>query len=375
MQTVKVELGSRSYVIRIGSGIRSLLAGLLSEHMGDRQAGHIRVVADETVAKLHLEAIRDALGPDLGGREPLIQTVPAGEASKSLEMAGRLYQWLADGRIDRSDLILVLGGGVVGDLGGFVAGTWHRGVPFVQIPTTLEAAVDASVGGKTGVNLPAGKNLVGVFHQPVTVLIDTDFLATLPQRDFVAGLAESVKHAAIRSEAFLAWQEQHAEGILAREPAVLEELIGRNCRIKAEVVGQDEREAGLRAILNYGHTVGHAVEHLLGYELRHGECIALGMIVAGELSCRQAGLDRASAERIRNLIARLGLPTRPPRAVDPDDVLRACRQDKKNRAGGLRFVLLESIGRPLPSANVGEADIAGAISAIVPSAGGGVSAS
>lgn len=376
MQTVNVDLGTRGYSIRIGPGARRVLPELSAAPGGGSPPAdppQIAVITDENVAKLHLEAVLETLRRGLHPRKMLVLTVTPGEASKSLDAAAPLYQALAEARIDRSDLILTLGGGVVGDLGGFIAATWHRGIPFIQVPTTLEAAIDASVGGKTALNLPAGKNLVGVFHQPAGVVIDTAFLATLPQRDFVAGLAESVKHAAIRSEPFLAWHEQHADAVLARDPTMLEELIASNCRIKAEIVARDERESGLRAILNYGHTVGHAIEHLLGYDLRHGECVALGMIVAGELSCRQAGLARAGADRIASLLARFGLPTRLPRRLEPADIVETCRLDKKVRSGALQFVLLRSIGDPLRSASVPESVLADAISAIN-CEGGGMSA-
>jgi 3-dehydroquinate synthase len=369
VQTVDVDLGTRAYSVWIGPAARLVLSELSAARgRGPAASGprRIAVITDETVAKLHLEAVLEALRAGVACRETPVLTVAPGEDSKSPEVAAGLYQALAEARIDRSDLIVTLGGGVVGDVGGFVAATWHRGLPLIQVPTTLEAAIDASVGGKTALNLPAGKNLVGVFHQPVGVVIDTDFLATLPQRDFVAGLAESVKHAAISGEALLAWHERHADATLARDPAVLVELIARNCRIKAEVVARDEREFGLRSILNYGHTVGHAIEYLLGYDLRHGECVALGMIVAGELSCRQAGLDPAGAERIKSLIARLGLPTRLPRPVDSAEIAEVCCLDKKARSGALQFVLLQAIGHPLWSVEVAEPDLADATNAVNP---------
>ncbi len=369
MKTLNVELTGGGYRVHIGAGVRGALSSLATApHRGFPPADkpRITVITDKTVADLHLRAVLDILQSADDSSRPLVLTVDPGEASKTLEVAGSLYQALAQGGIERSDLIVTLGGGVVGDLGGFVAATWHRGIRFIQVPTTLEAAIDAAVGGKAALNLPAGKNLVGVFHQPAGVVIDTDFLNTLPQRDFVAGLAESVKHAAIDGETFLDWHEQQAQSILAREPAVLEELIAWNCRIKAAVVAQDEREHGLRAVLNYGHTVGHAIEHLLGYELRHGECVGLGMIVAGELSCRQAGLARASAGRINSLVARLGLPTRLPRRVDGAGIAATCRLDKKTRAGEVRFVLLEGIGRARPGCSVRETDLVDALAVIAP---------
>ena len=311
------------------------------------------------MAELHLGELRGRLGPSA-----LILQVEPGEQSKTLANAGRLYDELAAARIERDDLFVTFGGGVVGDLGGFVAATWLRGIPFVQIPTTLEAAVDASVGGKTGVNHPAGKNLIGAFHQPSAVIIDTDFLSTLPARDFAAGLGESVKHAVISGEEFLAWHERHAAEILARDADVLSELIARNCAVKADIVSRDEREAGLRAVLNYGHTVGHALEHFLDYELRHGECVGLGMIAANELSCRRGLLAVPVAERIRELLSCLGLPGHVPRRLDPKQVVAVCRMDKKARCGAVNFMLARGPGQIERVSDVADAEIVAALAAI-----------
>jgi 3-dehydroquinate synthase len=291
---------------------------------------------------------------------------PSGEASKSLHQAERLYSELASARVSRRDLIVTLGGGVAGDLGGFVAATWMRGVRFIQIPTTLLAAVDASVGGKTGINHAAGKNLIGAFHQPAAVLIDIDFLETLPPREYVAGLAESVKHAVIRDATLLEWHEQHLDQIIARQPDVQEGLITRSCEIKAEIVAQDERENDLRMILNHGHTIGHALEYLLDYELRHGECVALGMIVENELARRRGVLSNDTAQRIATLIERLGLPTRLPRALAPEAVVDTCGLDKKARAGAAHFVLLQGLGQPLRVADVADEEIAAALQIVQP---------
>lgn len=318
-------------------------------------------MTDETVARLHGDAIRTQVP---GAK--LVAVAP-GEESKSLTTAAWLYERLAEARVGRRDALIALGGGVVGDLAGFVAATWLRGIDFVQVPTTLESAVDASVGGKTGVNLPAGKNLVGAFHQPAAVVIDTDFLNTLPQRDFRAGLAESVKHAAIRDPDFLNWHEQRADAIVARDPQTLDELIERNCRIKAGVVEQDEREAGLRAILNHGHTIGHAIEHVLGYELRHGECVALGMIAENALAVGRGLLSARAAERIRVLLAELGLPTALPRGLDPAAFRAALAVDKKNAGGAVNYVLLherDEVGRTVRVGDVSENELAAALGAI-----------
>lgn len=318
----------------------------------------IAVISDATVAGLHRARISEVL-PDAAWIE-----FPAGEASKSLRRVEQLYDRLAAAGVGRRDLVLTLGGGVAGDLGGFTAATWLRGVRFVQVPTTIEAAVDASVGGKTGVNHAAGKNLIGAFHQPSAVVIDTDLLATLPQRDYVAGLAESVKHGVIRDAEFLRWQAARCDAILGRDSRTLETLIHRNCRIKAEVVGKDEREAGLRAILNYGHTLGHAIEHLVGYELRHGECVALGMLAENAIAVAREALPRGEAEEIAALIAALGLPTRLPRALRIEDVLAAIRMDKKAEGGAVHFVLVSRIGAPQRVSNVLDEEVAAGMEAI-----------
>lgn len=357
MRIVDVHIASRAYPIFIGPGARNQLSGVL-----DRINGKSRVViiADDGVAA-HLDALRAAVGG-----EPLVLTFPSGEASKSLTIAGRLYDSLAEARIGRRDIILTFGGGVAGDLGGFVAATWQRGLRYVQIPTTLEAAIDASVGGKTAINHGSGKNLVGAFHQPFAVIVDTEFLATLPARDFSAGLAESIKHAVVRDPHFLTWQEQHATAVLAREPAACIELIAKNCAIKAEIVARDEREENLRAILNHGHTIGHAIEHLLGYELRHGECVGLGMLAENDIAVSRGILPRGVAERIETLIQRCGLPTRLPRPLAGDKVLAASRMDKKNRGSAIFAVLISGIGQPALVGDISEAEIQAGLTRILP---------
>lgn len=358
MHSIQVELGPASYHVHVGPGARARLAALLAERT---RAGRVAVVTDETVAALHLPTLRAALPA-----APTTLVVPPGEQSKSLWVARELYDALAAARIEREDALIALGGGVVGDLAGFVAATWLRGIPFVQAPTTLEAAVDAAVGGKTGLNHPAGKNLIGAFHQPVGVVIDTDFLETLPRRDFIAGLAESVKHALIRDAAFFEWHERNAGALAARQADTVAALIARNCEIKAEVVRQDERERGLRAVLNFGHTVGHALEHLLGYELRHGECVSLGIIAANTLAVARGLLDGALAARGAALLAELGLPTRLPRAVDAAEVVNVCRSDKKVRGGAINFILLTGLGATVRVADVSDAEIAAAVAALQP---------
>ncbi|HPM22876.1 MAG TPA: 3-dehydroquinate synthase [Phycisphaerae bacterium] len=332
---------------------------------GNASAGGSRqyvAIADRAVARLHLRALRNTLD-----RELLVLTFAPGEASKSLRTASRFYGRLADARIERGAVIIAFGGGVAGDLAGFVAATWQRGVRFVQVPTTLLAAVDASVGGKTAVNLPQGKNLVGAFHQPEMVVVDTNFLQTLPDREFRSGLAESVKQALIRDRAFLEWHMSSVEAIGHRDPAAVTTLIARNCTIKAAVVARDERESGLRAILNYGHTLGHAIEHLLGYELRHGECVALGIVAENEIAFGRGLLARTLADEIRALLERLGLPTRLPRALDPSDVFTACSRDKKVAGGAVNFILLREPGATVRVADVTTAEVATALRAVQPS--------
>ncbi len=358
MQTVRVELGNRAYSIHIGPGARTVLQKCITSQ---QSPWHAVVVADQTVADLHLHRLLSCLPPG-----PVVLTFPTGEVSKSLASIERLCEQLAEARVERQAVVVAFGGGVAGDLAGFVAAVWLRGVRFVQVPTSLLAAVDAAVGGKTGVNLRAGKNLVGAFHQPLAVIVDTDFLQTLAARDFAAGLAESVKHAVIRDPEFLDWHEAHAGKIVGRDPAAVSYLIARNCEIKAVVVARDEREAGLRAILNYGHTIGHALEHLLGYELRHGECVALGMLAENELACVRGWLGRPEADRVRSLLAHLGLPVALARPLPPADVWAACQVDKKVRDAAVHFVLVRSVGDPMRVTDVSAAEVARALQAIQP---------
>jgi 3-dehydroquinate synthase len=329
--TIDVELGERSYPILIGRGL--LGAFDLTPRLAGRDC---LVVTDENVAPAWLARLAGSLG---GARyESLV--LPAGERHKTLATAERILDALAGMRAGRDATVVALGGGVVGDVAGFAAACWMRGIAYVQVPTTLLAQVDSSVGGKTGVNHREGKNLVGAFHQPRAVLIDTDVLGTLPDRELAAGLAEVIKHGAIADAGFFAWLEEHIEDLVARSPEALAHAIRRSCEIKAAVVAADEREAGRRALLNYGHTFGHAIENVLGYgEWLHGEAVAAGMVMAAELS----GLPAAEVSRLRRLIERAGLPVEPPAGCRAQ-LVEAMRLDKKARAGELRFVLLERIG-------------------------------
>lgn len=358
MRIVNVQLGDRAYPIFIGGGARNQLAILVNTLGGIQR---VVVVADQRVAELHAEAAFAGVEPT-----PELVLFPSGEESKSLRQVQSLYDEFAEARLGRRDLVVTLGGGVAGDLGGFAAATWMRGVRFIQMPTTLEAALDASIGGKTGINHAAGKNLIGAFHQPSAVLIDTEFLGTLPAREFRSGLAESVKHAAIRDADLFDWHERHAEEIVERQPEAVESLIARNCEIKAEVVSQDERENDLRMILNYGHTIGHSVEHLLGYELSHGECVALGMIAENAIAAARGILPREDAERVRALLDRLRLPTRLPKPVDSHEAAAVCHLDKKVRDGVINFVFITGLGQPERVTDVSDDEIVAAVDAIQP---------
>jgi 3-dehydroquinate synthase len=319
------------------------------------------VCADSTVAALYGDQVVASLAA--AGLRTHLHTFPSGDASKNLLQLDRIYETLGKHGVGRDGVLLALGGGVTSDLTGFAAGTWMRGIRYVTCPTTLEADVDASVGGKTGINHAGGKNMVGVFHHPQLVAIDPECLKTLPAREMSAGLAESVKHALIRDESFLAWHEEHVAGILAADPHLLSDLIERNLRIKASVVEADEREHGLRAILNFGHTIGHALESWSEYALRHGEAVALGMMAALHLS-REAGLDPAIVTRVRAMLAALKLPVATTQPVDIEAVAALTHGDKKAMGGARRWVLLEAIGKPVIRADVADASIHAAIAAV-----------
>jgi 3-dehydroquinate synthase len=344
-QTVEVALGERSYRIHVGAGLIDEAGSLLADCLTSRS---VLVVADARVAELHARRLCDALAEE--GFKPHLTTFPAGEPSKSLDQADLLWQACAEHRIDRSDAIVAFGGGVSGDLAGFVAACWMRGVRFVQIPTTLLAMVDSSVGGKTGVNSAAGKNLIGAFKQPTCVLIDPALVATMDDREYRAGLAEVLKYGVIRDAAFFAWQEAHAEALSGRDPEAVAYAVATSCRIKAEYVAEDEFERGVRAHLNYGHTFGHALERETGYHTYlHGEAVGIGMRMAARLALDLGVLeDRGLVERQDALLARYRLPLAH-RAAHPAAVASAlaghCRLDKKVSHGRTRFILPERLGR------------------------------
>ncbi len=329
---IEVELGERSYPIVIGRG---LLGGnfAVSDYI---RGTDCLVVSNETVAPLYLEKLL----PNLDGRTTHNIAIADGEAFKTVATLQQILDELVRTGSSRDTTVVALGGGVVGDIAGFAAACYMRGVAFVQVPTTLLAQVDSSVGGKTGVNHPQGKNLIGAFHQPQLVLIDTDTLNTLDQRELKAGLAEVIKYGAICDPEFFEWLEDNIPALLEKDPDALAHAIQRSCEIKAEVVAEDEREAGRRAILNFGHTFGHAIERCQGYgEWLHGEAVAAGMIMAAGLS----GIDRDDVGRLRNLVAAAGLPVEPP-SIAPADWLAAMGMDKKVQRKKLRFVLLERLG-------------------------------
>jgi 3-dehydroquinate synthase len=341
VRIVNVPLGERSYAIKIGPGLLDTLGRECGRvGLGKRCA----IISDAKVAPLFGRKVKESLAR--AGFEPEMVVVPAGETSKSVKWVEKCYDPLAAHRLERKSFVVALGGGVVGDLAGFVAATYLRGIPFVQVPTTLLAQVDSSVGGKVGVNLKAGKNLVGAFHQPRLVLCDLDTLRTLPMREFRAGLAEVIKYGIIYDARLFARLERDLQKLLRRDPKVLSGVVARCCEIKAEVVAQDETESGLRAILNFGHTIGHALEAISHYgKYLHGEAISIGQIAAAKLSAEILGLSGKDVERIRNLLDRAGLPTN--LALNQGQrkkLFAAMKLDKKVSAGEIKFVLARRIG-------------------------------
>jgi 3-dehydroquinate synthase len=338
MKTLTVSLGERSYPIYIGS--RILESGeILARHLSSRQ---VMVVTNETVAPLYLDRVKQSLQ----GKQSAEVILPDGESYKSMESAMTIFDGLLAGKFSRDACIVALGGGVIGDLTGFAAACYQRGVPFIQIPTTLLAQVDSSVGGKTAVNHPRGKNMIGAFYQPLCVLADTSTLNTLADRELSAGLAEVIKYGLIRDFAFFVWLEANIEALLARDSDSLAYAIERSCLNKAEVVAEDERESGVRATLNLGHTFGHAIETGMGYgTYLHGEAVAIGMCQAADLSYRLGWLNADDVERIVSLLRRARLPVTPPVDLAVDRYLDLMAVDKKNVAGELRLILLEKIGQ------------------------------
>ncbi len=334
---ITVDLGDRSYPIHIGSGI---LDDLGAQCTAQGLAGHCLVASDENVAPLYADRVLQAL--ENAGFTPALEVLPAGETTKSQAQLLNLYSKAAAHGLDRKCFMVALGGGVIGDLTGFAAASWLRGIPFVQVPTSLLAMVDSSVGGKTGINIPEGKNLVGAFHQPELVLADTAVLSTLPMREYCAGLAEVVKHGVIWDAELFAQLE--AADLAEIDPDALSPVIARNCEIKAEVVQADEREGGLRGILNFGHTLAHAIENVAGYgRYLHGEAVAIGMVYAARLSTKLKGLSVDESARIEKMLASLELPVGAPGLAWKE--LRAAMAVDKKTVGGLpKFVLADRIG-------------------------------
>lgn len=355
MLSVIVALGNRSYPIHIGTGLLDR-PDLLLPHLKSKR---VVIVSNDVVAPLYLErfeiALRDA------GVDSAVVVLPDGEANKDWSTLMRIYDGLLSGLADRATTLVALGGGVIGDITGFAAATYQRGVPLIQVPTTVLAQVDSSVGGKTAINHPLGKNMIGAFYQPRLVLADTTTLTTLPERELRAGLAEIIKYGLIRDADFLGWLETNVDALLARDQTALTHAIERSCRNKAEVVAADETEQGERALLNLGHTFGHAIETGLGYGTwLHGEAVAAGMVMAAELSHRLGWIAPDLLARIRRLIERAGLP-----AVGPDLgaelYMDLMRHDKKVANGQLRLVLLKGLGRAVVSADVSESEISATI--------------
>lgn len=344
MRTLQVDLGERSYPIHIGADLLSK-AELFAPHIAGKQ---VAIVTNETVAPLYLERLTQTLA---GYKvQPIV--LPDGESFKNWETLQLIFDGLLTARHDRRTTIIALGGGVIGDMAGFAAACYQRGVDFIQVPTTLLSQVDSSVGGKTGINHPLGKNMVGAFYQPKAVLIDTATLRTLPPRELSAGLAEVIKYGLICDAPFLDWLETHMEALLVLEPTALTEAIERSCAAKARVVGADERESGIRATLNLGHTFGHAIETHMGYGVwLHGEAVAAGTVMALEMSRRLGWIDAAERDRSMRLLRAAGLPIVPPQEMTPAHFLEHMAVDKKVIDGQLRLVLLSRLGEAVVTAD------------------------
>ncbi|WP_299179964.1 3-dehydroquinate synthase [uncultured Neptuniibacter sp.] len=337
MQKLKVELGDRSYPIYIGQGL--LDKGLLVPYIKGSQ---LLIVTNETIEPLYLERLKATIPSHFKVGTVVL---PDGERYKDLNQINTIFDSLLDGQHNRTTTLVALGGGVIGDMTGFAAACYQRGVNFIQIPTTLLSQVDSSVGGKTGVNHPKGKNMIGAFHQPQCVIIDTDVLGTLPEKELSAGMAEVIKYGLIYDEAFLCFLEDHIDGLMGLQPELLEQAIYRSCAIKAEVVAQDEKEAGIRAWLNLGHTFGHAIETSEGYGAwLHGEAVGAGTMMAADLSCRLGWISGKDVQRIKSILEAANLPVYPPETISSDQFIELMSVDKKVIDGNIRLVLLEKIG-------------------------------
>ena len=358
MQTLRVDLGSRAYPVYMGSGLIARPELLVPFIRGGRAA----LVTNVTVAPLYLAPL--AAGLTASGIDVVRIVVPDGEAYKNWETLNAVYERLLEARCDRQTTLIALGGGVIGDLAGFAAATYQRGVPFVQVPTTLLAQVDSSVGGKTAINHPRGKNMIGAFHQPLAVLADVNTLATLPERELRAGLAEVIKHGLIRDLGFFEWIEANIGRLLARDTEALVHAVRRSCEIKAEIVALDERETGPRALLNLGHTFGHAIETAMGYGAwLHGEALAAGIVMAAGLSHRLGSLGKDDVRRVVALLKRTGLPVTVSGITAPR-FIELMSVDKKAAAGRIRFILLDRLGSAVIHGDVPQDALLATLSAI-----------
>lgn len=351
MRTLQLALEERSYPIHIGQGLLAR-PELLRPVLGQ---GRVAIISNTTVGPLYVESLKAALKQLR--IDPVLVILPDGEQYKTLSIIDEIVGQLLEHGCDRNTTLVALGGGVVGDITGFAAAVYQRGVPFIQIPTTLLAQVDSSVGGKTGVNHVLGKNMIGAFYQPRAVLIDTDTLNTLPEREYLSGLAEVIKYGLIIDQGFFNYLKDHLDALVARDPAILAHAIEQSCADKARVVAKDERESGLRAILNFGHTFGHAIEAATGYgTFLHGEAVAIGMAMAADLSRRMDLLRESEQAAIYKLIRRAGLPTAAP-SLPVADYFRFMRNDKKGQDGQVRFVLLTAIGQSIITGDIPEAAV------------------
>ncbi|WP_456387884.1 3-dehydroquinate synthase [Desulfolithobacter sp.] len=352
MKTVQVGLDERSYPIMIGSG---MLAEIGPDLRARNVAKRYGVIADEYVARLYGDKVLESLGQASVPAELI--TFPRGEASKNLQIIASLASELARHGFDRADGLIALGGGVTGDITGFLASIYMRGIPFVQVPTSLLAQVDSSVGGKTGVDIPEGKNLVGTFYQPRSVYIDTDVLRSLPESELLGGLAEVIKYGVIADKEFFYYLRQHRQDIFSLQEEIISQMIARCCEIKARVVEQDEREGGLRRILNFGHTIGHAVEAASNFQIIHGLAVAIGMCAAADLAVRTGLLGEDEAWEIRDLITAYGMPTTISPELDREEIKKFFLTDKKTVGGRVFFVLPTGIGEVVVTDQVRPADI------------------
>lgn len=356
MHTVEVDLGERSYPIHIGEGLLDR-AELIKPHIHGKQ---VCIITNTTVAPLYLQRVQNLLSD----YQVDVVTLPDGEQYKTLETLNSIFDAVLAARHHRTSTFIALGGGVVGDICGFAAATYQRGVNFIQIPTTLLAQVDSSVGGKTAVNHPLGKNMIGAFYQPQAVIADTDVLQTLPPREYAAGLAEVIKYGLIADAEFFSWLEANVGALLAKNTQALSHAIRRSCEIKADIVSQDEREGGVRAWLNLGHTFGHAIEAAQGYgNWLHGEAVAAGMVMALDLSARMGWLQQEDCARLVRLLEQADLPVRAP-AIPMEQFLALMAGDKKVLDGQLRLVLLQGLGKAVVSSDVPEQKVRATIEAL-----------